>query len=325
VTQRPNDPPWAAAPPDGELSLHERMAIQIERAQPDGPEFLDGLSDEDLGELAMAAAIEAELNEQDAAAEIPGVLPLRRPARPARVLNPRWAALAAVLAGVALIPFAWRGTQGATVRVPSHAVAMLENPSAGLPEGWDEDRGWSPNRGGGGSRTEPLPSSLEAVAERRRSVRLGAYLVDLDLAIRARDAENTRSLAARAEELLNEVPGGGVAASQFTDLASLAGARPTEVLPVFQRASEDAALYVDEDRFAVAAWAEAGRLAAKRQDVAFFRDARTRRTLARAEELVGDNDRAQNAIATIRASLDSESPQWPNLEQATEDLLGAIG
>jgi hypothetical protein len=326
VTQRPNDPPWAAAPPNGELSLHERMAIQIERAQPDGAEFLDGLSDEDLGELAMAAAIEAELEEQDAAAEVPGVLPLRRPARPARVLNPRWVALAAVLAGVALIPFAWRGTQGGGVRVPSHAVAMLENKAAGLPEGWTDSIAWSGPRGGsGGSRTEPLPSSLDAVVERRRSVHLGAYLVDLDLAIRARDADQTRILADRAADLLNGVSGGGLAGSSFTQLASLAGGPPAEVLPDFREASESAALYVDKDLFALAAWAEAARLAAKRQDVAFFRETRTRRTLDGAKEIVGDNASAQAAIATIRAALEPESPQWTELETATADLLKAIG
>lgn len=314
MTQRPNDPPWAAAPPEVELSLHERMAIQIERAQPRGAEFLDSLSDEDLGELAMAAAIEAELKEQDAVAEVPGVLPLRRPARPARVLNPRWAALAAVLAGVALIPFAWRGTQGGAVRVPSHAVAMLENQSAGLPEGWDNSRPWSNTRGG------------EVTTDTGLAVRTGAYMVDIDLAVRAGDAETTRLLAQRVAINLAEAnTAGTMAARPFNELAARAGAPAAELLPLVKEAAGAAADAVDGNLYALGAWAEAARLAANRRDAAFFREGRSRRTLDRAKELVGNNAEAQIAITAIGASLEPNTPRWPELRKAIEDLLAAIG
>lgn len=291
------------------------MAIQIERARPDGVEFLDGLSDDDFSEFTMAALIDAELRDQDAAAAVPGVLPLRRPARPARMLNPRWAALAAVLAGVALIPFAWRGTQGGAVRVPSHAVAMLENPSAGLPEGWDEDRAWSPTRGSG-----------EVTTDAGLAVRTGAYMVDIEVAVHAGDAETTRLLAQRVAINLAEANTlGTMAASDFNELAARAGTPAAELLPLVKDASDAAADAVNGDLYASGAWAEAARLAARRRDAAFFREARTRRTLARAEELFGDNASAQTAIATIRASLEAESLQWPELETATKDLLRAIG
>jgi hypothetical protein len=314
VTQQPNDPPWAAAPPDGELSLHERMAIQIERGQPDGAEFLDGLSDEDLGEVAMAAAIEAELTEQDAAAEVPGVLPLRRPARPARVLNPRWAALAAVLAGVALIPFAWRGTQGGAVRVPSHAVAMLENRSAGLPEGWVENPVWDRTRGAG-----------DAVTDTRTAVRFGAYMVDLQLAVRAVDADETRLVVSKMDILTQNVQAGGLLSATLREVAAGAGGDPSALLSRLEEVDASAADLLGGEWVALGAWTEAARLAARGRDAAFFREARTRRTLARAEELVGDNDRARAAIRAIHAALEPDSLQWVELETATADLLKAIG
>jgi hypothetical protein len=317
VTQRSNDPPWSAAPPDAGRSLEERMAMQIERGQPDGAEFLDSLSDDDLAEFSMALSIDAELKAEDeaaAAAAEPGVLPLRRPARPARVLDRRVALLAAVLAGVTLLPLAWRASQPGAVRYPSEAVAMLEQPAAGLPADFDT-RAWSPTRSRG-----------EVVTEEGRPVRLGVYGVDLEVAIRAGDAANTQILAMQIAALLTDAHAGGTAAARyFNPIVARPNAPAAELLPILKEANRAAANAIDPDRYALGAWAEAALLAIARRDAGFFREARTRRTLDRAEDLVDDDAEARTAIHAIRASLESESLQWPELEKAMKTLLGSIG
>ncbi len=318
------------------------LAVQIERGEAADMELLAGLSDDDFADAALAAAIQRELEEEDAAAGIPrmepataeheaasapGVLPLRRPAaRPARGLDRRWLAAAAVLAGVTLLPLSWRASQGGAVREPSHAVALLENPSAGLPERWMDQPGWSGTRGGGGPQVEPSADpALELRAEQVAAVRLGAQIVDLELAVRARDTANTQLLAARiAEGLRNRNTAGTVAAPSFDAIAERAGADPSELLPRVREASEPQLLAVDADRYALGAWAEAARLAAARRDAAFFREGRTRRTLDSAEALVGDDTTAKSALAEIRASSNSDAPDWGALQTATKNLLGAI-
>ncbi|HST59647.1 MAG TPA: hypothetical protein VLK84_13175 [Longimicrobium sp.] len=318
------------------------LAVQVELGEAADMELLAGLSDDDFADAALAAAIQRELEEEDAAAvipriepataeteaaSVPGVLPLRRPAaRPARGLDRRWLAAAAVLAGVTLLPLTWRASQGGAVREPSHAVAMMENPAAGLPAGWLDQPGWSGNRGGGGTAIEP--SAIPAVdlrAEQIDAVRLGAQIVDLELAVHARDTANTRLLAARiADGLRNRNTAGTVAASSFDAIAERAGADPSELLPLVREASEAESLAVDPDRYALGAWVEAARLAAARRDAAFFREGRTRRTLESAKALVGDDETAKSALTAIGAASDSSAPDWNALTEATKNLLGAI-
>lgn len=331
MTTPRNDAPWAADPPKGR-SLEEEMAIQLERGHADGAGFLDGLSDEDLAEFALALEVQAELEAQDAAAAPkiqaadsapvahdaadpePGVIPLRRPERAPRRLSPRWVALAAVLAGVMLLPFAWRATQGGAVREPSQAVAMLENPEAGLPAGWDDNRPWSGTRGA----CEPV------VTEAGRAVRLGAYMVNLELAVRARDAEQTRLFIGRAECLVQDVTAGGLLTPAFRQMKEQAGSDPSGLLPHVESANETAADLLDADWFALGAWAEAARLAAARQDAEFFRSTRTRRTLDRAAATAGGNDTARDAVAGMRTAAEADPPQWEALRTASANLLAAV-
>lgn len=349
VTSPRNDRPWAAAPPD-RRSLQEEMAIQIERGRPDGAAFLDGLSDEDLADFAMAAQVQAELEAQegvavpvaddaadapdppsvaagvdDAAtsdpgagdpplsAEEPGVIPLRRPERAPRRLDPRWVAVAAVLAGVMLVPFALRTVRGGAVTAPSQAVAMLENPAAGVPKGYEDNHPWDRTRGGGGPGTEE-----------RLAVRLGAYMVDLELAVRARDAEQTRLLVGRINARAQDVNTGGLITNALQPVLRQAGGEPSAVLPELENASETATILLDPDWLALGAWAEAARFAAVRQDAEYFRNARTRRTLDRAEALVGDHEGARDAVAGIRAAFEADPPNWTALKTAVDALLRAV-
>lgn len=334
MTTPRNDLPWAADPPNGR-SLQEEMAIQIERGRPDAAAFLDGLSDDELADFALAAQVQAELEAPEAAAGAtpeaplapvardaadnepepePGVIPLRRAERAPRRLDPRWvAAIAAVLAGVMLIPFALRSVRGGPVREPSQAVAMLENPAAGLPAGHEDNHPWNRTRGGGGPSTED-----------RLAVQLGAYMVDLEVAVHARDSARTWLLAQRAEALVSDVTVGGLLTPSLQQIAAQAGGEPSAVLPDVEAANETAADLLSADWFALGAWAEAARLAVVRQDAGFFRSARTRRTLDRAEELVGDHAEARNALDGIGAAAEADPPDWDALKTAVDALLKAV-
>lgn len=333
MTTPRNDAPWAADPPTGR-SLEEELAIQIERGHADGAGFLDGLSDEDLAEFALAVEIQAELEAQDAAAAgvpgdpdapeagpglpdapapEPGVIPLRRPERAPRRPSPRWVALAAVLAGVMLIPFAWRATRGGAVEQPSQAVAMLERPEAGLPPDWDLPPSRNQTRGDG-----------DLFTEAQRSARLGALMVQLEIAVRARDAERTGLVADRAAFLLENVTAGGLLTSALDQVKEQAGGEPSALLPQVEEVNETAASLLEADWFALGAWTEAARLAAARRDAAFFRDARTRRTLGSAEALVGDDEQARAAITAVRAAAASDPLEWAALRTAVDDLFGEV-
>jgi hypothetical protein len=327
-----NDASWAADPQTGR-SLEEEMAIQIERGHADGAGFLDGLSDEDLAEFALALEVQAELEAQDAAAGVPGtqaaaaaeptlqdapasepgVIPLRRPERKPRRLGPQWVALAAVLAGVMLLPFAWRTMQGGAVRYPSQAVAMLENPAAGLPDDWELPSPRNQTRSDG-----------DLFTENQRSARLGAYMVQLELAVRARDAERTSLLADRAAFLVQNVTAGGLLTSAFGQLKEQAGGDPSTLLPQVEEVNETAASLLNADYFALGAWAGAARLAVTRQDAEFFRSARTRRTLDRAAELVVDEQGAGDAVRTLSAAAESDPPDWSALRTASDNLFSAV-
>lgn len=327
MTERPNDPARSAAPPDG-ASDPERLAALLDGRlnEADRGALLAHLvdDDDDLALFAEAAAIQRELEAEDGgtdegdaeapdpAAPEPGVIPFRRPARPARVLDRRWLAAAAMVAGVALAPVAWRASQGGSVRAPSHAVALLENPSAGLPPGWNSV--WTPTRGAG-----------EVVTEEGRPVRLGAYGVQLEVAVRARDAERTRGMADRIRALLADAPVGTYASSRFDAIVERPDAPAAELLPILEEANRAAADVVDPDRYALGAWAEAARLAVARRDAAFFREGRTRRTLKSAEALVGDDEAARTALSAIRAASDSGAPDWASLGKNVDQLLAAIG
>lgn len=318
MTQRPNDPAWSPAPMAGAPDPERLAALLDERLSgAERDELLARLadSDEDLAVFGEAAAIQRELEAEDeaSASAVPDELARRRAARPARGLDRRWMAAAAVVAGLALLPLAWRASQSGPVREPAQAVAMLEDPAAGLPPGW-EVRPWSDTRGGGNAADDAL------------SVQLGAFMVDLEIAVRARDADATQLLSDRIALSLSEASTSGtLAARYFSEITQSAGAPPAELLPALEEASDAAAMAVDADRFALGAWMEAARFAAARRDAAFFREARTRRTLARAEELVEDDEEARTALAAIRASLDAESILWPELETGLNRLMRAVG
>ena len=333
--------------PGGGVDL-ERIALQIDGRIPgeDASAYLDGLSDEDLALFAEAAAVTRELEEEDGIAppavrrdetetdapaapfraerahavdaetvdrdaedgddEIPGVTPIHRARRSWGTRG--WMAAAAVIAAAVIVPLVWQASRGRAVQEPAQAVAMLENPAAGLPRGWTDTPAWAVTRGEGDARTDNA-----------RAARLGAYLVQLELALRARQPE-AGLLALRAAELLDNVPAGGIASSMLRDLAGRADQDPAAALADLDGAAGAASQMVDADWLALGAWAEAARLAAARRDAAFFGTARTRSTLDRAETLLAGDAEAQTALTAIRASVQSDTPDFTQLGPALRGL-----
>ena len=318
MKDRPTEPSWSADPPGGGADP-ERLAALLDGrlAGAERDDLLAQLaaSEDDLALFAEAAAIQRELEaENEAKAAGPAVLPLRPVAPVRRGVGRRVLALAAVLAGVALLPFAWRASR--PVQEPGQAVAMLQDPAGRLPDGWVDRPAWSVTRGGPGG-TQPEP---------RRAVRLGARMVDLEVAIRSGDVANTRVLAMQVAEALRSVSASGaISAVLFDAIAIRAYLPPAELLPLLEAESRSAALDVEAEWFALGAWTEAARLAADRGDAEFFRERRSRRTLVLAAKLGAYNPATRSAVASIRAALASDTPAWPELKDGLDRLMYAVG
>ena len=179
-------------------------------------------------------------------------------------------AIAAGLVGIAAL--SWTMMQrSAGVNAPSDwPVALLTDDVAGLPAEWN-DVAWPRTRG---ARTEALTADS-------RAARIGARLVDLELALRKPD----QRAAGFAEELastLDAVPGGAPIAAWYRSVAQSAnqGIAPATDEWSTMRANAEAAAGQMPAR--QAAWAETARIAAMRHDASFFSSDTFRPELERA-------------------------------------------
>lgn len=272
-------------------------------------------SDEDREVAVGAAAILRQMEEEDAAAASAEVQDVREPAvipldaHRRRASFVRWAAMAAVLAGVAL--FAGRALQDRASGEPVRLAARLEHRAEGLPAGWTERRPWTTARG-------DAPSGTPSPGERRASsARAGAMLVDLSVAVQARDAAATRVLATQLAARFD--PQGGRAGA-LREIADGAGGSPERLRPLISDATERIEKRLDRDALRFGAWTEAAALAAARRDAAFFRDASTRRMLDRAGSLTQADPSADAALRQVRSQLSADPPRWETLAPALEAL-----
>jgi len=225
-----------------------------------------------------------------------------------------WMALAAVLATVALVAgLAWR-SRSAAAGYPVRLAARLEHGAEGLPAGWTEGRPWSA-RGGdpGGAR-----SSAQRFAQ---GAQAGAMLVDLSVAIQARDAAATRVLAA---QIAGRFDRQGGRSSALRTIVAGAGESPERLRPLVGEATGRIAKRLDGDALRLGAWTEAAGLAAERHDAGFFRDGETRTMLDRAERLTADDPPARAAVQQVRPLVGAEPLQWEALSAALDTLAGAL-
>ncbi|WP_420128553.1 hypothetical protein [Longimicrobium sp.] len=241
------------------------------------------------------------------------VVPLRPPstARTWRRAPARWVALAAVLAGVLLVPLALSRSGS---RDPGDFATLLTSRDAGLPtDDWVDRPRWPVNRGGG-----------TTAADLPRSAKLGALQVDLEVAAAAGEGEQTSLVTGRMIDLLDDVAGSGPLVAAYGDIRSRAAEPGETLVPAVAEARESLASYVDEDYFNLGAWAEAAGIAAERRDAEFFHARASRKLLDRAASLPALEGEAQAAIQAIRAAAEPEQPDWPVLKTQTIQLLQQI-
>ncbi|HEY0153709.1 MAG TPA: hypothetical protein VGB92_16995 [Longimicrobium sp.] len=303
---------------DGRLDSHQRDELLTEIAA----------SEDDFGAYADAVAITAEL--EGAAPEVtpinavrevtpilvapevtptevaPGVKPIHAAPLRRRGLAPRWLAIAAVLAGIALAPWLWTrfaADRGDLVTVEANA----------LPSGWDASP-WGATRGAG----DPLTPEA-------RAVRLGARLVDVELAVRGRDPA-TAQLATETAMLLEGIPGAVPAASIYREVARRAGEPAERLDPLLDRGREVVPQIAGEEGVKLGAWFESARIAAAARDDGFFASQATRSQLERMARDSSLDPSARDGVERIRAAtVSSGDADWRSVQREATALLRLLG
>lgn len=294
-----------------DLDQAERLAALLD-GRLDANAYAEVLSrlatdDEALADYAEAIAVKRALEEEDAAA---GLTPLRPAARAPSPFSGarRWGAAAAVVAAVVLAPLAWHRMQPPGLQAPGALAERLAPTGTAVPAGWDPSP-W------GSTRSASDPMTLRA-----RAIRIGARLVELELALRGQDPGAART-AAQVALLLGEVPGAGPAASIFRQIQERAGAPWTELEPLMAQGT-DAAAVAGEDDVRLGAWLQAARIAAARRDVEFFRTRATEAALRRLQ----DDPTASDAAERIRTLTSSEgAPDWNAVGIQLSEILDRLG
>lgn len=276
-------------------------------------------ADGTLADADAAGAVPPAAPDRPAGADaVPGdggakVIPLRPPStrRARRRVSPQWLALAAVLAGVLLVlPRAL--SRGGDPESPDQWASLLGNPDS-LSTGWLDRERWSRLRGEG-----------EVSTDEARAARLGAWLLDLQLAVEGRQAEQTRRAAGHVEALLADVAGAGAVMRTYDAVQARAGAPPGELTELLEEGYEAVILFVDAEYFAAGAWTEAAQIAVASRDEAFFRSRATRRALDRISNLTMPAE-GHAALQRIRSASGGDAPlDWDALGGATAALGRAL-
>jgi hypothetical protein len=272
-----------------------------------------GSSEEALEAYANAASVVSELETGDTA----------RSAAPSKVVVgvsrrlPQWGwvALAATLAGVAVVP--WLLTRGRSVdqEDPTRFVSLLAPPGQTLPRQW-YGTPWPGMRGAG----EPLTATA-------RAARLGVRLVDLELAVRARDTTVSQATA-EIIDLIEGLPAGSPVAAVYREIGqrAAAGTDPKELEPLLARGRSAVAELAGTDLVQLGAWAEAGRIAAAQHNPEFFRTPGSRSMLERAPSISGLTEPARALVQRLQASLAPEGrADWNELARVSSDLVRVLG
>ena len=287
---------------DGRLDERERAQLLARLA-----------SSEDAVEVyADAAAAVRELESGEGKA-LP-LSPVRRADRwriPAR----RWLAAAAILAGVAVGgPLLWMRQQPSGPDEPGRFIEPLIRDPSGRGITLSDASPWSTVRGAG----EPLTPDA-------RAARLGARIVDLELAVWSGDTASAR-LATEAAALLEGIPAGAPAATMYRVIAGRAGAPAEELEPLLERARGAASELAGGELVQLGAWTQAARIAAARRDADFFRARETRSMLEWASGQGSLPEAARGAVQRVRSDLASGGPpDWSSLEPDLTELLQVLG
>ena len=299
---------------DGRLDAAEReqALARIADSDDDYQVFADAAAILREHEAQGVAAVPEEAQPESPEAEGTRVIPLRRRAR--AWPTAAWGALAAVLVAVALIPVL-RARAGDPYD-PARLAARVDSGRARLPAGWTGDRPWPVPRGGGPPRRE---YSDEMVA-----ARVGALMVDLEVAVRSRDTTTIAPLAQEVGRVLNGGGSSSFAAPPYDTIASLAGEPPQRLAERLKDARQGVSEILLKEYVDAGAWTEAALLAAAARDEQFLRRRESRAEIDRIARMrLGDKGRA--AAERVRDAMAAERAlDWTAVYGGLRDVLRAL-
>jgi hypothetical protein len=288
--------------------------------------------DEAMSQFADATAVLRELEAEDGIVVVgetahdepprvgdadpahdPKVVPLPPPSTRRAWRRPpaRWLALAAVFVGALLVlppRFGGRDSSG-------DFAASFTDPQAGVPPDWVLPYG---TRGEG-----------NAAADNALAAHFGALHMQLELAVAARQQDTTQrsetvDISRRIAVMLDGVTAGGTVSPIYHAIAARDSLSQDSVLHLLAEGRKYLPPFVGKDYFALGAWAEAARIAAHRQDAAFFRTRASRRMLDRAASGPSPEDATRASVEKIRAALAPDEPDWMALRSETDQLLRSL-
>jgi hypothetical protein len=300
-TGKPLDPERLAALIDGRLSEAERSELLASINESD--EAFDILVE--ASAIAPAAVAPLQLERTDAPTQSSTAAKPRR--------TSRWLAVAAGIAGIALVPWGWNAIQGGRAADLSRFASAL----APMPQQFEtaiSSRPWSDNRG----------PSLRAGA---RAARVGVYVTDIELASRLSGGPNA-TLTPLATRLITDLialleasPNGGAAAQAYKAVRD----NPSDTLREARaRNARAGALAVDPPNVELGAWTEAALVAATARDSSFFATREATDFLARTAASADATEGARNAARDVQAAKTAAPIQWPELEDRVRRLLKEI-
>lgn len=299
MTERRIDPETLAALLDGRLEGSRR------------DEVLAALAEDDAAYEAYAEAV-AVTGEMEAERDAERVRPIQAAPSRGRSYHGRRLLMAAAIAGLLVVPWAIYRSQSPETG-PAWVMQTLDGSTAGVPAGWNAEP-WGARRSG----AAPLTAGA-------RAARVGSRLVDLELAVRAGDAAETRAAADAVAGLLDSLPAAGPAAGVYRNIAARAGEPHAQLESLMDRGRAAATLLLDEDQVAMGAWTEAGRIAAARRDSGFFSDAESRVMLERLSSDASLSEPAREAAGRASAAAAATPPRWEAVSTSLEELLAELG
>jgi len=245
----------------------------------------------------------------------PGITPIGTRRGP-RVRPWMYGALAA---GIATIGLTFALLNQPSLHDPAGAVRTLRDGTApGVAAGWNEP--WRGTTRGGSS----TPSDTTEAAEQAAAVRLGALLVDLELATPNPRDTLFVTVNQKVKAELEGIGGGGSPASIYREVEADAAAGK-DVSRKLKEGRNAVRGTVPVDWFEAGIWAETARTAAARHDVRFFRSKPSRDALERVAKLEMDEE-ARAAFATVRRAIPRKgTPGWPRLQEAITEFLRLTG
>lgn len=272
-----------------------------------------GSSEEALEAYANASAV---VNELEAGDTTRSTAPSKLTGRaPRRVPRWSWMAIAAALAGIAVAPWLWTRARSFDRGDPLQFVSLVAPPGRALPPQW-YGTPWPGTRGAG----EPLTGTA-------RAGRLGVRLVDLELAVRSRDATVAQATA-EIINLVESLPAASPVAAVYREIGqrAAAGADPQELESLLARGRVAVAELAGPDLVRLGAWAEAGRIAAAQRNPGFFRAQASRAMFEQVPDVPALPALARTLFQQIQSNRPAEGPRdWGELERDFTELVRVLG